>query len=102
MAEGNGSRFEAVHYVEPDVVPGMRYDGPLETRLGVFESEVEAIEVARDAWLDARARFPKRVAWWVVRRPGEQIARWIADSRSAHEKYVDLTTMELLDSPPHH
>jgi hypothetical protein len=104
VAEGNGDsnrdRFEAVQFVEPDFVPGIRYEGPIQTRVGAYPTEEEAVAAARAAWQDGRAHFPKRVAWWIVRRPGEELARWIADSRSPQEKFVDLTSKALLDSPP--
>lgn len=98
--EGNGSRFEAVQFIEPDLVPGIPYQGPQQTKIGTYPSEEEAITVARAAWQEGRERFPKRVAWWIVRRPGEELARWIADSRSPTEKFVDLSSKALLESPP--
>jgi hypothetical protein len=32
------------------------------------------------------------VTWWIVRAPGEQLARWLADGGSDIEQVLDLTT----------
>ena len=88
--------FEAVEFREPALQPGERYSGPIETSLGEFEDEKEAIEVARTAWQGYLANPTKDVAWWMVRVPGEELARWIAESRSDIERVLDLTTKQLV------
>lgn len=71
-----------------------------ESRLGEFAQETDAIEVARAH----RASFMKTIeseyAWWVVRRSGETMARWIADSRSEKEFALDIRTGELVEVTP--
>jgi len=37
------------------------------------------------------------VAWWIVRAPGESLARWIADAASPVERVLDLRTNELVE-----
>lgn len=91
--------YEAMQYREPDLRPGLRYTGPEETTLGTFASEADAIEVARAAWHRFRDESPDGVAWWIVRKPGEELARWIADSRHDVERVLDLTTNELVEVP---
>jgi hypothetical protein len=88
--------FEAIEFREPALQPGERYTGPIETPLGEFEDEAEAIVVARDAWHGFLANPTKDVAWWLVRVPGEDLARWIAESRSDVERVLDLTTQQLV------
>ena len=36
------------------------------------------------------------VMWWIVRVPGESLARWVADRASDEEQVLDLTTNELI------
>lgn len=88
--------FEAVEFREPALQPGERYTGPIETSLGRFEDEKEAIAVARQAWRGFLANPSHDVAWWLVRVPGEELARWIAESRSDIERVLDLTTKQLV------
>jgi hypothetical protein len=89
--------FTATEFREPMPAPGRPYRGPEETLLGTFESEKEAIDVARARWRDHRAADSNEVAWWLVRRQGETLARWIAESRSDVERVLDLTTNELVE-----
>jgi hypothetical protein len=91
------SLFEAMQFVEPAFGPGEKFPGTLETQLGVFETQVEAQEVAREAWRQHRASDSHDVAWWIVRAPGETAALWIADSRSAKERILDLRTNTLVE-----
>lgn len=88
--------FEAVEFREPALQPGERYTGPIETSLGRFEDESEAVAVAREAWRGFLANPTNDVAWWLVRVPGEELARWIAESRSDVERALDLTTNQLV------
>ena len=69
--------FEAVEFREPALEPGQRYTGPIETSLGEFADEAEAIAVAREAWHGFLESSSRDVAWWLVRVPGEELARWI-------------------------
>ncbi|MBT8212108.1 MAG: hypothetical protein KJN71_03075, partial [Acidimicrobiia bacterium] len=96
MADTDDRGFEVIEFVEPEHKVGQRYTGPIETELGTFETEVDAIAFARDVWKAHIARDKYEVAWWIVRVPGEQLARWIADSRSDVEKVLDLTTRQLV------
>lgn len=91
--------FEAVQFVEPDPLSATNGLETVETVLGTFVSEAAAIRVARAAWKEFRSSGRRDVAWWLVRVPGEQLARWIADSASARERVVDLTTGRLIDVP---
>ncbi len=94
MQEGN---FTATEYREPALEPGMAYQGPVETLIGTFEDERDAIEAARGRWKDFRMSDSRDVAWWIVRKQGEGLARWIAESRSSVERVLDLRTNELVE-----
>lgn len=89
--------FTATEYREPALEPGMNYQGPIETLIGSFNDETEAIEAARRRWKDFRASGSHDVAWWIVRKDGEGLARWIAESRSSVERVLDLRTNELVE-----
>lgn len=89
--------FTATEYREPALEPGMPYQGPIETLLGTFVSETDAIEAARTKWKAFRQSDSHDVAWWIVRSQGEELARWIAESRSSIERVLDLTTHELVE-----
>jgi len=92
--------FSTMQFVEPALEPGQRYTGPQETLLGTFEFEADAVTVGRSAWLEFRQRDSADVAWWVVRASDEDLARWIADSRTGVERVLDLTTNELVEYRP--
>ena len=92
-----GTEFEAMQFVEPAFGPGERFPGTLETQLGLFASEQEAIDSARQAWSDHRASGSRDVAWWIVRVPGESLARWIADGASPVERVLDLRSNKLIE-----
>ena len=94
MQEGT---FTATEYREPALEPGMPYQGPIETLIGTFGDEPEAIRAARARWKEFRASDSRDVAWWIVRKQGEELARWIAESRSSIERVLDLTTNELVE-----
>ena len=89
--------FTATEYREPALEPGMPYQGPIETLLGTFANETDAIEAGRIKWKAFRQSDSHDVAWWIVRRQGEELARWIAESRSSIERVLDLTTHELVE-----
>jgi hypothetical protein len=89
--------YTATEFREPALVSGMPYQGAIETLIGTFSNEREAIETARLLWRQFRASDSHDVAWWIVRRSGEDLARWIAESRSSTERVLDLTTQELVE-----
>jgi len=94
MQEG---MFTATEYREPALEPGMAYQGPIETLIGTYSDERDAIEAGRERWKDYRTSNSRDVAWWIVRREGEGLARWIAESRSSVERVLDLRTNELVE-----
>jgi len=94
MREGT---FTATEFHEPTPEPGVPYRGPIETSIGTFEDERQAIEAARRRWRAFRQDGSNDVAWWIVKRRGEGLARWIAESRSDVERVLDLTTHELVE-----
>jgi len=88
--------FELVEFCEPTPEPGQPFPGTLQTVVGVYEIETEAIDIGRRRWSDMRASGTTDVMWWVVRVPGETLARWVADRGSADEQILDLRTNELV------
>lgn len=97
--ESQAGQFEAVEFREPALQPGERYTGPIETSLGTFEVEADAIAAGRAAWKAFLDNPTKDVAWWMVRVEGEDLARWIAESRTEVERVLDLTTKQLVVVP---
>ena len=93
----DGSGFEVMQSVEPAFGPGESFSGTIETRLGIFESEADAISKASNAWATHRQSDVNDVAWWIVRVPGGTLARWIADSRSMVPRVLDLRTSRLVE-----
>jgi hypothetical protein len=65
--------------------------------LGVYENEAAAIADGRQRWRAFQASGSNDVAWWIVRVPGEDLARWIADGASRTERMLDLRTNELVE-----
>ncbi len=94
MREGT---YTATEFREPALEPGMPYQGPIETLIGSYSDEAEAVEAARSQWKAFRQSNSHDVAWWIVRHQGEGLARWIAESRSAVERVLDLRTNELVE-----
>jgi hypothetical protein len=86
--------FEAVEYVEEED-RGRPTGIPSERLLGLFPSEADAIVAARRAKRTHVGR--NDYAWWVVRRQGERLATWIADSRSGREFVMDLTSERIVE-----
>lgn len=84
--------FEAVQYVELE-----RGAEPVETVLGEFEQELEAIEAARTARGILVAKESDDYAWWLVRKKGARLANFIADSKSDKEFVLDLRSGELVE-----
>jgi len=87
--------YEAVEFIEEEY-HGVPAGIPTERLLGTFSTDAEAIAAGRAA----RDEYDRDdYAWWVVRREGERIALWIADSRSGREFMLDLTSNELVELP---
>ena len=91
------SEYELVEFVEPAFREGGVFQGTRERTLGVFNAEVLAIDAGRKAWTAFRESGSQDVAWWVVRTPGETLARWIADGGSPVERVLDLRTNQLVE-----
>jgi hypothetical protein len=86
--------FEAVEFIEPKLPPG----SPISERLlGVFEAEEDAVEVAREAREALDPAHSEDYVWWIVRKPGAQLAHWIADNRSHKEFALDLRSGTLVE-----
>lgn len=88
--------YEVVEFCEPSPEPGRPFPGTSQIVLGVFDVEGEAIALGRSRWQEMRRSDTTDVMWWIVRRPGETLARWIADRSSPDEQVLDLTTNELV------
>jgi hypothetical protein len=86
--------FELIEFREPVGAP---VGPPIQTNLGLFDDEAEAITAGRLAWRTHRSGSSRDVVWWIVRVPGETLARWIADSASPTERVLDLTSNELVE-----
>jgi hypothetical protein len=65
-----GQQFETMQFVEPAFGPGESFPGTIESRLGYFVDEQDAIDAGRAAWEAHRASRSHDVAWWIVRVPG--------------------------------
>ena len=85
--------FEIVQFVEDR--PG---DQAVQTRLGESKNFDDAVDIARSAWQEFEvAGSGDAYAWWVVREPGAQLARWIADNHSHKEFAVDVRSGALVE-----
>jgi hypothetical protein len=91
------SEYELVEFIEPAFEEGGSFAGTLERVLGVYDIEADAIAAGRSAWSAFRESGSNDVAWWIVRAPGESLARWIADAASSVERVLDLTTNQLVE-----
>lgn len=84
--------YEAVHFIE---VEGRAE--PVQTVLGVFPEESEAVELVRAS----RGKFLESgaddYAWWVVRKQGATLAEFIADSKSDKEFVLDIRSGQLVE-----
>jgi hypothetical protein len=84
--------YEAVQFIE---VEGEAE--PVQTVLGEFSNESEAVELVREA----RGKFLESGAddysWWVVRKKGATLAEFIADSKSAKEFVLDIRSGQLVE-----
>lgn len=90
-------RFELVEFVEPAFGRGAHFGGTESQVVGVYATEVEAVEAGRQRWNAFRNSGSTDVAWWIVQVPGEELARWIADGASPVERVLDLSTNELVE-----
>ncbi len=68
-----------------------------EIDLGTFDDLAEAISAARVARNLVLAGGCEDYAWWTVKEPGAQLARWISDSSSPTEYVLDLRTGQLVE-----
>lgn len=84
--------FESVQFVEK-----RGEIAPVETILGEFESETDAVEAARAGRRDFLANPSNEYAWWIVRKKGATLAEFIADSTSNKEFVLDLSSGELVE-----
>lgn len=89
--------FEAVEFCEPALEPGQPFPGTSETVLGEYADEMDAVSAARAKWRSFREAPNKDVMWWLVRRKGDSLARWIADGHNDVERVLDLTTNQLVE-----
>lgn len=86
--------FEAVQFVEAKAGAD-----PVETVLGEYGDEIEAVAAARGAKAEFSVTGSEAYAWWIVREAGAQLANFIADSKSSKEFVLDLTSGELIEVP---
>ncbi len=85
--------FEVVQFTDPKHPPGQPI---VEERLGVFDDEHEAVELARSAMESYISSTGEDYVWWIVRNEGSTLARWIADSRDQQEFVLDLRSGQLV------
>jgi hypothetical protein len=86
--------FEAVQFIE--VKAGA---DPVETVLGEYGDEIEAVAAARRAKAEFAVTGSEDFAWWIVRETGARLANFIADSKSPKEFVLDLSSGELVEVP---
>ncbi|MDX1448171.1 MAG: hypothetical protein R3246_03825 [Acidimicrobiia bacterium] len=86
--------YEAVEHIEHRDRPGQPPELRILTTAEVEDDAIAVARTARDAFLsEGRLDY----AWWIVRQPGETLARWIADSSSTKEFVLDLRSGELVE-----
>lgn len=85
--------FEVMQFTDLKHPPGQPI---IEERLGAYESERDAVEVARVAMQNYLAAEGEDYVWWIVRIEGSTLARWIADSRDQQEFVLDLRSGQLV------
>lgn len=88
--------FELVEFRDPSVVSGEPVQATLVTVIDTYDTEQPAIEHGRLVWQEGRLSGTHDVCWWIVRKQGEGLARWIADAASDAEQALDLTTNRLV------
>lgn len=89
-----GGRYEAVQFVSR-----VAHIGPAVTehKIGEFDSMEAAIEAARSAREAFSPSIYEPDAWWVVRKPGNLRAEWVAESGSPQERVIDLRSDRLAE-----
>lgn len=88
--------YEAVEFT--DAGPTSANPAPTQSILGEFEGFEDAVEAARKAREGHTAESDGSVyRWWLVRKPGAQLAEWIADSRNDKEFMLDVRTGQLVE-----
>jgi len=85
--------FEVVQFTDPKDPPGQPI---VEERFGLFEDELDAVELARSTMERYLADEGEDYVWWIVRNEGSTLARWIADSRDQQEFVLDLRSGQLV------
>ena len=86
--------FEAIQSIDSRSTPGSPV---VETQLGVFDTEADAIETAREARRSFFEDGGSDFAWWIVRPIGAKLANWISDSNSDKEFVLDLRSGQLVE-----
>jgi hypothetical protein len=86
--------YEAVQFIEAKAGAD-----PVETVLGEYGDEIEAIAAARRAKAEFALTGSDVYAWWTVRETGARLANFIADSKSSKEFILDLSSGELVEVP---
>ncbi|HEU4894457.1 MAG TPA: hypothetical protein VFT85_01365 [Acidimicrobiia bacterium] len=86
--------FQAVQFIEAKAGAD-----PVETVLGEYDDEIEAVAAARRAKAEFAVSGSDDYAWWTVRESGAQLANFIADSKSPKEFVLDLSSGELVEVP---
>jgi hypothetical protein len=89
--------FQTVRYVEEEIEKGRVASAPTELEIGRYSSEPRAVAAARASMAEFFRLGRPEYAWWIVRQDGQQLANWIADSRTRREFVVDLTTNRLVE-----
>jgi hypothetical protein len=85
--------YEAIQSIDSRGRPGSIQ----ETVLGAFDTEADAISVARQARAEFFEAELNDFAWWIVRPVGARLASWIADSNSDKEFVLDLRSGQLVE-----
>jgi hypothetical protein len=89
--------FQAVRYVEEEKQKGLVAPVPTLFEIGRYSDESLAVAAARVSMGEFFRNGRPEYAWWIVRQVGDEVARWIADSRTRREFMVDLTTNRLVE-----
>ncbi len=89
--------FQTLHYVEEENETGRVVSAFREMEIGRYSTEQAAVAAARASMATFVHAERPEYAWWIVRREGEQMATWFADSRTRREFTVDLMTRRLVE-----
>lgn len=85
--------FEVMQFTDLKHPPGQPI---IEQKLGAYEAESDAVEIARASMEAHVASASDDYVWWIVRAEGSTLARWIADSRDQQEYVLDLRSGQLV------